>query len=112
MIKTKITVLLFIAMVGIFVSCKKTEKGAIGPAGTNGANGAQGNANVKIYNYGTQILNTSNNYAVTFKPAGLTPQKIDSSLIAVYFSAGTGEWNVANGLGPWRKLCYYSVFLC
>lgn len=97
--KTKITTLLFIAMVGVFASCKKAEKGAVGPAGANGTNGAQGNANVKIYNYGSQTL-TATSISVNFTPVGLTAQKIDSSLIVVYYSESAGQWNLANGLGP------------
>ena len=99
--KTKIVTLLFVGVLAMFASCKKAEKGDTGPAGangTNGATGAQGNANVKIYNYGTTTLTASS--SAKFLPAGLTPAKIDSSLIMVYYSAGGGQWNVANGLGP------------
>lgn len=96
--KTKIVTLLFVGVLAMFASCKKAEKGDTGPAGANGAAGAQGNANVKIYNYGTTTLTASS--SAKFMPAGLTPAKIDSSLIIVYYSVGSGQWNVANGLGP------------
>jgi hypothetical protein len=99
--KTKIVTLLFVGALAMFVSCKKAEKGDTGPAGTNGTNGlagVQGNANVKIYNYGTTTLSATTD--ALFKPVGLTAQQIDSSLIMVYYSESAGQWNVANGLGP------------
>ncbi len=100
--KRKIVTILFVGVLAMFASCKKAEKGDTGPAGSNGTNGsagAQGNANVKIYNYGTTTL-TATSINAKFLPAGLTAAKIDSSLIMVYYSAGSGQWNVANGLGP------------
>lgn len=105
--KTKIATILFVGALAMFASCKKAEKGDVGPTGANGTNGAtgatgatgaQGNANVKIYNYGTTTLSAVSD--ALFKPAGLTAQQIDSSLIMVYYSEGAGQWNVANGLGP------------
>lgn len=108
--KPKIATILFIGAITLFASCKKTTtgpKGDTGAAGTNGTNGingtngtngAQGNANVKIYNYGSTTLTATSD--AKFYPSGLTAQKIDSSLIMVYYSADGAQWNVANGLGP------------
>ncbi len=101
--KTKIATILFIGAIALFASCKKSTTGPTGPAGAagaTGATGAQGNANVKIYNYGSTVLESANAFYTSFKPAGLTAQKIDSSLILVYFSADGSQWNMANGLGP------------
>ncbi len=98
--KIKIATILFIGAITVFSSCKKTTIGPAGPTGATGATGAQGNANVQIYNYGITLLQSANNFRVEFTPAGLTVQKIDSSLIMVYYSEGSGQWNVANGLGP------------
>ncbi len=97
--KTKIATILFIGAIALFASCKKSTTGPTGPAGATGATGAQGNANVKIYNYGITTFSSSSILA-RFAPAGLTAQKIDSSLILVYYSEGAGQWNMANGLGP------------
>lgn len=98
--KTKIATILFIGAIALFASCKKSTTGPTGPAGAAGATGAQGNANVKIYNYGSTVLESANAFYATFKPAGLTAQKIDSSLVLVYYSESAGQWNMANGLGP------------
>jgi hypothetical protein len=97
--KTKIATILFIGAIALFASCKKSTTGPTGPAGATGATGAQGNANVKIYNYGSTTL-SSPYFDAKFIPAGLTAQKIDSSLVLVYYSESAGQWNMANGLGP------------
>ena len=88
---------LFIGIIA--VSCKK-EEGPAGPQGPAGTNGTNGNANVKVFGYTKDTLNAANGYALSYSPAGLTAGLIDSSAIFIYYSAYTGQWNMANGFGP------------
>jgi len=88
---------LFIGIIA--VSCKK-EEGPAGPQGPAGTNGTNGNANVKVFGYPKDTLNAANWYELIYSPAGLTAGLIDSSAIFIYYSAYTGQWNMANGFGP------------
>jgi hypothetical protein len=87
---------MLLLIVAIAASCKKEA----GPAGPAGANGSNGNANIRMYGYPAITLNVGNGYQVNYSPAGLTSGLIDSSAIFVYYSAGSSQWNMANGLGP------------
>ena len=96
----KLKLIAMLLLIGaVAISCKN-EAGPAGPAGANGTNGTNGNANVKVYGYGSTTLNATNAYYAHFNPTGLTAGKIDSSLIVSYYMAGSGQWNMANGLGP------------
>jgi hypothetical protein len=75
-----------------FTACKK---GDTGPAGTSGKDG---NANVTVYNFGSQAASGGSlNYTLT-----VTQGKIDSSLILVYSNPSTEAataWYPVPGLG-------------
>jgi hypothetical protein len=100
--KTKIFIAVF-ALFAALVSCKKAEKGDIGPAGsngTNGTNGTNGNANVKMYYFGKdsiQSTDASSYLYLTMYPE-VTTNLLDSSAILVYHQVG-GNWYPSPGLG-------------
>ncbi len=80
----------------IAVACSKD--GATGPAGTNGTNGTDGNANVTVYNFGTDFSLTNEK---TLTLTGISQTDFDNSLRLVYFkdASCSGFWYSVPGLG-------------
>ena len=72
--------------------------GATGSAGPQGVQGAPGNANVKQYNYDSITLSPT--AAATYTFPGMTRAMLDSSMVLVYYSQGSNQWNMAGGCGP------------
>jgi hypothetical protein len=72
--------------------------GATGATGPQGVQGAQGNANVKQYNYDSITVSSSSSAIYTFP--GMTAGMLDSSMVLVYYSEGSNQWNMAGGCGP------------
>lgn len=100
--KTKILIAA-LALFSILVSCKKAEKGEMGPAGangTNGINGINGNANVKMYYYGKDSIQSTHKsfYMYLTMYPEITTNLLDSSAVLVYHQVG-GNWYSSPGLG-------------
>jgi hypothetical protein len=89
-----------------FISCEGPE-GPTGPAGAQGIQGEQGpegpqgvtgNANVVLYEYGSQTFTSSVNYLLTDMPR----EMIDESIVLAYYNP-TGEdesaWYAVPGIG-------------
>lgn len=97
--KTKLFIAM-LAFMGVFVSCKKAEKGPAGPAGANGTNGVNGNANVKAYYFGKDSIQSTDAYVslnLAIYPE-VTTNLLDSSAILVYHNVG-GNWYTSPGFG-------------
>lgn len=89
-LKTSITAMIAIAL--LFNSCKK-EEGPVGPKGTDG------NANVVLYNFGSQ---TSSGGAFNYILDSLSQGFVDSSLILVFANPSdqaSTAWYPVPGLG-------------
>ncbi|PKP01308.1 MAG: hypothetical protein CVU11_15620 [Bacteroidetes bacterium HGW-Bacteroidetes-6] len=91
------------------ISCKGPE----GPAGPTGPTGPAGNEEVYLFTYGSKTLESLNGYSADYTFGTLPASKIDESLILIYYSAFSQEWNMANGAGPmaiYQTIQYYSSY--
>jgi hypothetical protein len=91
--KTKVFYSLAILLAVFFISCEGPE-GAQGPAGAQGEQGPEGlpgatgpegvsgNANVVLYEYGTQTFTSGVNYLLTDMPR----ERIDTSIVLSYYN--------------------------
>jgi len=99
-------------MAAFFISCEGPE-GPAGPAGAQGAQGDQGiqgeqgavgpqgvtgNANVVLYEYGTQTFTSSVNYLLT----DMARERIDESIVLAYYNPSNEAptaWYAVPGAG-------------
>ena len=90
---------LVVSIMAINSGCSKETgpTGPAGPQGPTGAQGAKGNANVRQYDFGSKTVGSSN---AQYTFPGMTAGMLDSSLVMLYYSEGSNQWNVAGGCGP------------
>lgn len=72
--------------------------GATGSAGATGPQGVSGNANVVLYEYGTQTFTSAVNYLLT----NISQGRIDSSILLTYYNPSTEAatmWYAVPGAG-------------
>jgi len=87
--------ILLMALLVIFISCKKGNPGPEGPPGLAGPQGVQGNANIRQYSFGVKTV-TSGTFDDTL--TNISKGFIDSSLVLAYFSVSS-TWYPVPGLG-------------
>lgn len=70
------------------IACKKGDTGSAGPAGPagpTGTQGANGNANITMYQFGSQTFTSLLNLTLQ----NISKERIDSSLILAYYNPST-----------------------
>ena len=96
---------LIIASIVIFYSCKKGDPGPEGQAGVAGPAGPTGNANVRLYSFGSRTITTG---TLDDTLQGLSKGFVDSSLVLAYFEVSSTWYPVP---GPGVLAAYNTRYL-
>lgn len=104
-----------VLMLSFMLACEGPEgpKGSTGPIGPVGPTGQNGNEEVYLFTYGSKLLDAASYYSVDYTFDTLSASTIDKSLILIYYSMYSEEWNMANGSGPngmFQSIQYYSSY--
>lgn len=80
-------------------------QGSQGPQGPQGIQGVPGNANVKLFTYGSNTFSFSTSYTIP----GLTQADMDKSIVLAYYSISSTLWYPMPGIGSggFYELRYY-----
>lgn len=96
---------LILASLIVFYSCKKGDPGPEGQAGVAGPAGPTGNANVRLYSFGTRTITTG---TLDDTLTNLTKGFVDSSLVLAYFEVSSVWYPVP---GPGVAAAYNTRYL-